>query len=252
MKNITVKTISVTLSLLLCWQSVVWADPGIIHRSDLSPRSMFSLENAASSFTPIASKYMIGKLLAIEADPASRNLHLIRSKVEDVLLALKDDKNIPAELASLLPAAAGDPEDGEFIIDIGRYRIRYFNPRMPSVPKLVPGYMMIGELRLGEYLSRQLLVTPQGSSNLSSGNVARGDPVEIYGAFRDGKYVRGELRPGIKAMLPEILEYLKISLTRSRLNEDIKRSIRYSLDQMKNASFIEIKPLVIWDEKDRT
>ncbi|MDD4013752.1 MAG: hypothetical protein PHW14_06145, partial [Candidatus Omnitrophica bacterium] len=248
MNNIVIKTISGTLSLLLCWQSVVWADPGIIDRNDLSPVSMFSMENVNSSFTPVVSRYIVEKLFAIEADRSSRNLYSIKSKVEEMLLGLKNDKNIPAEFASSLPVAAGDPEDGEFILDIGRYRVRYFNPKMPSVPKVISGYVVIRELRLGKYLGRQLLESRQELPRLASGNVAQGDPAELFKVFREGAYVTGDIRPGIKALLPEILEHLKILLENSRLNKDFKRAIRNSLDRMEEASFIEIKPLVLWGE----
>ncbi len=156
-KKIT-KSIALILCALLFWQGIAWAAPDIPVRDELQPETMFSMPDDPDNFRSAFTGYLANFLTKLELDPANHNLYTIRARIETALFKLRESGAIPAVMLNKLPALAGSPEDGEFVIDGGLYRIRYFNQRIAASKKAEEPFKIIGEAKIGEYLTRQVIV----------------------------------------------------------------------------------------------
>lgn len=181
-----IKVVSVVLSILLVWQAVVWADPGICDKANISPRNFFELSRTDGSVV----KYLIHDLDRAAAEPSLRNLGDIQAILADRVSALRSGSSVYYDI---LP----DPEEiikqntvlaGEVYVDIGSCRLRYISPKIGSL-ELPPGYEEIDPLRdgversslSGNYFVRQLLK----KDPVSDGFIRKGTVAEISKAVVD-------------------------------------------------------------------
>lgn len=158
-RSYTVKAIAVVLSILIIWQSVVWADPSVAGNHDrLQPLTLFSSAEGVEGFPSAAVSYLIKIMSKIEQEPDNRNLFRIKERADEAVDQLRRVCGIKGLGGVNLPVVVGDPGAGEVIIEGDVYRIRYFNQRMLTAERPERPYRLVSEKVIGEYLARQVLV----------------------------------------------------------------------------------------------
>jgi hypothetical protein len=250
LKNlIYIKIISLAISVLMTWQSIAWADPDIFSNRDLQPESMFDGANRNSGLAVSLARYILSVLSRMEAVDGNKNLYSMKTAADKELKALRDSGKIPADIGSMIPdATEGAPESGAFVIDLGDCIVRYYNQRIPGASEVGEDLCVMEDIKVGEYISRQVLVRRK----LADGLVAKGDEELLYKTFVRGGYVTGGLRESLKSRIPELVSRIKSILKHSVLKDDTRFALESAVDKLLMSSFVEFEPLVIRDEKDPT
>ncbi|MCK5450937.1 MAG: UPF0489 family protein [Candidatus Omnitrophica bacterium] len=115
------------------------------------------------TFLMLASGYLGKYLVGIENDPKNQNVPRIKRILESALQEIDSAAELPVEFKNTLPKDTKVAVyEGSIIIDMGRFKIRYFNHNVPDVEipsreNLEEEYDVI-EKRIGRYLTRQILV----------------------------------------------------------------------------------------------
>ncbi|MFH1664719.1 MAG: hypothetical protein ABIA77_01070 [Candidatus Omnitrophota bacterium] len=141
----------------------------------MQPYTLFTRPDAEATFFTLASGYLGFYLMGIEDDPRNRNIVRIKHLVDSAVRSIKETGDIPDVLKETIPDEIEVLYDeSAVIIDLGPYKIRYFNHSIPGTQK--PGglgadnpYNII-QTHIGRYLSRQILTrkeiphSPAGSA----------------------------------------------------------------------------------------
>ncbi|MBD3426654.1 MAG: hypothetical protein GF409_05440 [Candidatus Omnitrophica bacterium] len=147
-----IRCVSILLSVLLLWQGMVWADPGLItNRDQLQPRTLIS--DPAGQVSAVMA-YLTGTLAACERDPLNRNIFRMKDRAQEAINQLETSVRI----LEALPVIKDEAEEGEFVIDLGLCIIRYYNPKLRDALGSNPGRRVIEQKRIGEYLARQIIL----------------------------------------------------------------------------------------------
>lgn len=247
--QIYIKIISLAISVLMTWQSIAWSDPDIFLKQDLQPESMFDVANRNSGLAVSLAGYILGVLSRMEAVDGNKNLYSMKTAADKELKALKDSGKVPADIESMIPdATEGAPESGAFVIDLGDCIVRYYNQRIPGAGEPGEDLRVMEDVKVGEYISRQVLVRRK----LADGLVAKGDEELLYKTFMSGAYVTGGLRESLKLRIPALVSRMKAVIKTSDLKDDTKAVLEGAVGKLEAAEFVEFKPLVITDVKDPT
>ncbi|MGB2598845.1 MAG: hypothetical protein WBC99_00165, partial [Candidatus Omnitrophota bacterium] len=202
------KIIATLLSILMLWQGVVWANPDIFRKNNLQARSLITSPDRVDSFLMMTTGYLGYHLTNLERDPARRNVIMMLKGVKEEFASVANNEKIDEKYRQAVQMILDDLDQtsrsGEFIIDAGTYKVRYYNPNIygadpagSSFAEKDPGagYQVTDEKKIGKYLSRQILTRkalPEPASQTShprktvepfTGEIARGNAEELREAF---------------------------------------------------------------------
>jgi hypothetical protein len=264
------KTVSLCLSALLIWQGIVWAHPQRLQVDTLQPRSFFGQKAAKDNFIPTIAKYISIALTKFESDINTRNLYGISEKTKDLLIQLENSGALPRHLMDHISGLKGSPQSGELYQDIGPLRIRYYNHRIPGTNTPGPGWREIKpqSLKIGEYLSRQILLREEIFQELephdlsleiepldmmSRGYIAKGKASEIFEAFQEKNKKTTPLRRSLRKKMATIKSDIKVRVERSsidpRFQTEIAERLSY-LDMSPEKLFTEFRAVVLPGDGD--
>ncbi|MCK4464042.1 MAG: hypothetical protein KAU58_07005, partial [Candidatus Omnitrophica bacterium] len=158
-----IKLISLLLSISMFWQGVVWADPDVFQKNTLQPYTVFTMPKSEDAFFMLASGYLGFYLSGIENDPRNRNVARIKYLINSALKKIQDSKGIPTKIRKTIPDKVKfHQRQSAIIIDMGQYKIRYFNHNIPKseIPCTEDSGISYEVLQthVGQYLSRQILI----------------------------------------------------------------------------------------------
>ncbi|RKY43125.1 MAG: hypothetical protein DRP85_00370 [Candidatus Makaraimicrobium thalassicum] len=168
-KPVLIKVIALLLSISMLWQGVVWAEPDAFSKHTLQPQTLFTRPGLQDTFLMLASGYLGVYLNGIENDPRNQNVARIRSLVNSALAQIRDSEDIPPEFKKTIPHNVKlRQQKSAVIMDMGQYKIRYFNHRIPGseIPSTEESGISYEVLQtyVGRYLSRQILIQKALSS----------------------------------------------------------------------------------------
>lgn len=244
-KRKAIKLIALTLSMLLVWQSVVWSDPDIFQRQHLAPQVFFDPHNRDENSLHATVNYLIRYLVKFEKDPENHNLFSIKNRVEEALAEIKNIGDLPGDALDEISNIQGSSEEGYISLDLGTCSIRYYNPRIPGSAD--PGFpcRVVEDVKIGEYLSRQVLIRePAGE-----GYIARGNPRELFAEFMKTASPK-DLRASIRDILPQMIGRFRKLVSDSSLNALTKRSLEVAIGRSSVCDFMEIGTVVLPEEND--
>ncbi len=163
--KIYTKIIAITIAISMLFQGIVGASPDtqLTNTNTLQAPTVFTRTGPQDAFSSLLTGYIVFFLKEIEADPRNQNVTRIQHIIDSAVQDLKDTENIPDELKNNIPEKIEVYEKDEAImIDLGTYKIRYFNHNIPGseIPDIEePGftYEVIHQTQVGRYLSRQIL-----------------------------------------------------------------------------------------------
>jgi len=128
--------------------------------STLQAPSIFSNFDEKSPVFHLMAGYLSFHLRKLETSVDDINVSLMKDMVDGLLEDLHDKKEfLPEKLKIVVPYTPDQSEKelGNFIIDCGNFRIRYYNPLfLTSEPE--SSYQVAEEKRLGRFLARQVLI----------------------------------------------------------------------------------------------
>ncbi|NQT32110.1 MAG: transcriptional regulator, partial [Candidatus Omnitrophica bacterium] len=158
--NKIIKTISISLSALLLWQSVVWANPELAKGFNLQSQTLFTGLRKDDGFFAACAGYLTRHLTELESDPYYCHSSRFLPTVEKLIIDLENNKDLPLEYQEHLPnIMPGSDASAEVIINAGAFKIRYYNPRVanddPGTGFRVCEDKPIGS---GRYVRRQILI----------------------------------------------------------------------------------------------
>ncbi|MGD2278970.1 MAG: hypothetical protein PVH45_02600, partial [Candidatus Omnitrophota bacterium] len=270
------KVIALTVCFLMLWQSAVWANPDFFQRNDLQAQTMSTNPNRIDSFLMMATGYLGRYLAKIESDPSKRNVHDLREGIKEELERLADNGELDEEYREIVEKIIKDLkqpfEHGEFIIDFGKYKIRYYNPGSNRID--YPGKTALAERdpinsydvlgkdkegeKIGNYVYRQILVKkalPPPSGDVPAekkdappaGQIARGNPLDLYEALvsrdeptRTFRYSDTHFRITAAKTLRQLIE--KIDLPAGE-----KSIIKTAISEFLRSDLVEIDSIVLVD-----
>ncbi|MEA3489531.1 MAG: helix-turn-helix domain-containing protein [Candidatus Omnitrophota bacterium] len=166
-KRPIIKIIALVSAVFLLGQNIAWADPDIFFKNTLQPQTLFTRPAPEDVFLSLLSGYLGSCLNGIEDDPRNRNLARIKSRVNAALKEIQGSQDIPEEFRDIVPADIKFYQhEAAVIIDLGQYKIRYFNHNIPGteIPEKDSSdfsYKVL-QTHLGRYLSRQILIREEG------------------------------------------------------------------------------------------
>ena len=215
------KVITITLSVLLFWQGVSWANPDIFRKSTLQPQLMMERGVLDENSVRILSAYLSRKFSKYESVLENRNVANIKTCVEEVLDEIRSSGDIPEEVLEKVPGVIVKDEYKEVFLDLGGLLIRYYSPRIKGLENPGEEYLVRegSTRRIGGYLARQIVipreVAPQEAQEFSEkkeedtphGNIA---------------YVKDTTEGGVAKFLEHVLSELKKKKPRP-LRKSIKR-----------------------------
>ena len=246
-KKKAVKLIALLLSMLLVWQSVVWADPDIFQGQHLAPRMFCDAQKSDESSLLAAANYLVRHLARFERAPENQNLFSIKKCVQEALSELRKIDELPAAALDSLPEILGSSEDGHISLDLGTCVIRYYNHRIPGSAD--PGFpcRIVENVEIGGYLSRQVLIKEPAAE----GYIARGDPQELFAEFIKTASPK-DLRASIKDSLPQMIGRFRERVSDSALDAPTKRRLEIAIGRSSVCDFMEAAPVVLLDKNDPT
>ncbi|MCK4851909.1 MAG: hypothetical protein KAS86_02235, partial [Candidatus Omnitrophica bacterium] len=183
-ENKFIKIIALTISILMVWQGIVWANPDAFQKNTLQPYTLFTNPDPDNGFFSLISGYLGFYLTDVENDPRNRNVAQMRKKVDSALKRIKLSTAIPDAFKSRIPDTAEFyPRKASVVIDLGQYKIRYFNHNIPEteIPDIEdPGDSCeVVQTHVGQYLSRQILIRkalPAPAGGQGTLTTARAEP----------------------------------------------------------------------------
>jgi len=158
-KNIF-KTISVTLSLLLVWQAVVWADPDVFAKNTLQPRLLFSSPKPEDSFFHMATGYFGFYLSKIEDNAEFQNVASLKDIIDSELKKIKSNDDLSAAFKDQLPEKVDyDEKTASITLSFKQNKIRYYNHNVLKsyVLRRESSEYDVVENKIGKYLTRQII-----------------------------------------------------------------------------------------------
>ncbi|MFH1846645.1 MAG: hypothetical protein ABH869_03720 [Candidatus Omnitrophota bacterium] len=154
--NKFIKFIAIILGLSIFLQNIVWAD------STLQPATIFTGLGGHEAFLTLSKSYLTG----IEDDPRNHNLEQAEEEIMARIEKIKAIQNIPIEFINKITVKSKkDWLKPDIVVDLGKYKIRYFNPNIPGteIPHLDaknPGiFYDIISAHVGRYLTSQVLIS---------------------------------------------------------------------------------------------
>jgi len=187
--HILVKVIGITLSILLVWQGVVWANPDIFKRGNINTQTLSPVPFGEENFSSFLTNYFLRYLDTLELELENGNVEAMKKMVVGTLGELSKTQNIPtaqrAFIEDIVSGIKGDETLGEFIIDCGYYKVRYYNPEAVNV-NADPDekYQLMQETRIGMYLHRQMLIQKESEDPEEGGHILWLDPTVGVDATR--------------------------------------------------------------------
>ncbi|MEA3489042.1 MAG: isoprenylcysteine carboxylmethyltransferase family protein, partial [Candidatus Omnitrophota bacterium] len=214
------KVIALSLSILMIWQGVVWANPDVFQKNSLQPYTLFTSPDPEDGFFNLVTGYLGFYLTGLENDPRNRNVIRMKKMVDSALKEVKLSKGISDEFKDTIPNEAEfHSPKAAVIIDLGLYKVRYFNHNIPETE--IPGIEDPGDsyevlqTRVGQYLSRQIL-TRKALTSSSDGQDALTEAPAEPGSFDPGTSKTADTEPeavkdakGDSSKSPEALEELE-------------------------------------------
>jgi len=199
-----IKVISFLLAILMVWQGVVWADPDIFRANNLQVHTL----RKESDFFAVAAGYLSAFLIDLETrDDIHKNIFPMEEEVRRELARLLESDDIPKTYKRNPPTIERGPFGiGEFVIDAGVYKIRYYAPGIiqkryfdadPSDPGASYDVREDRWVGKGRYLRRQVFIkrSPESETVPSVGKILEEALRKRFIYERVG-YLRG-LCPGL-------------------------------------------------------
>ena len=154
-----IKIIAITLSVLLVWQSVSWANPDVFKKATLQPQLMMDRGSLEEASVRLLSSYLSKQFSKYETVLENRNVASIEECVMKVLDEIYKSGDMPQELFENTPTVITEDEKKEVLLDLGSLLIRYYNPKVAS-ENPGDGYLVRegSSRKIGEYLSRQIVI----------------------------------------------------------------------------------------------
>ncbi|MDP8299690.1 MAG: tetratricopeptide repeat protein [Candidatus Tantalella remota] len=243
------KTIAIALTISLIWQSVVWANPDVFKRDTLQAQSFFDASFESGSVGAATASYFTKYLSRLETDPDSLNLQSMKARVEEAISRMIRSEDIPARLKGIVPVLEGAPEKGEFVVDLGTCRIRFYNHRIPGTEDAGSLWKVLEDRKLGEYISRQVLISKK-VQNEQEGAVAKGDAEELLKALMPEERKLPELRTSLRHKVDRLLKNVKTVLADTALEDNTRKNLEKLIDASTDINMVEFDAIVLPDAQN--
>ncbi len=167
-------------------QSVCWANPDIITSNTLQIETLFTRPDREDSVLFLVTGYLGFLLQKIEDIPELREISRITEELNTRITRIKNSKNISSKVKEALPAEIKlNVSQYSAIIDMGEYKLRYFNHRifggdLSGMEGLRLTHNVI-DTRIGKYLTRQILIRKKPESLPVPENIALCSELEKQG-----------------------------------------------------------------------
>ncbi|MGB2961546.1 MAG: hypothetical protein WBC52_03935, partial [Candidatus Omnitrophota bacterium] len=268
-----IKVIAIVVSISMLWQGVVWANPDIFKRNNLQTQSLITNPEKIDSFLMVATGYLGYFLNNLELDPKNRNVPMMLKGVNEVIEQLAGNEKIDREYREAAERIMRDLRDssisGEFVINTGAYKVRYFNPNIHD-PDPGMTYQVSDEKKIGKYLARQILIQKSLQAPVEpvaqqpeedvfyqgEGQIARVGPESEDDVNEFFRNILGQRPHRKKSRLSNYSERTRIAgllskkVNGSRLSHKRKERIYTAIKRFKEAKVIEIDAVALADENN--